>query len=150
MEYLTAFVQTDVAQALMHNWGIKIGSQLIALPGRALPAEMIQFGSRPPTMVANNGDWTRDATSSAILGNMPLRKWTLIFLSRDQRVAEDFDRMLRDVGRGLGMNVADPNVIGLTSDTSITWINGINTAVKDNKVSYRISNSQFFWIFFLF
>ncbi|OQV19385.1 Protein argonaute-3 [Hypsibius exemplaris] len=133
MDYLRQFVETDIAKAVMKNWGIKVGTRLIELPGRVLPPETLFFGSRGPVTVPTNGDWTRDATGNRMLGSKPLIDWTFLYMMRDQPTCIAFDRMLREVGSQMGMNVAPPSILPLGVDTNITWVNGIDVAVQTNK-----------------
>lgn len=136
MEYLDKLKSTDIGKALMDSWGIKISSELLRFGGRVLPPVNLQFGgSRGPVTAPDNGDWTRNATGQAgILGCMPLRNWAIIFQRQNQSIAEDFDRMLRQVGQQLGMTVAEPEPLMLNADTNVTYVDIIKKAVTAHKV----------------
>ena len=136
MEYLDKLKSTDIGKALMDSWGIKISSELLRFGGRVLPPVNLQFGgSRGPVTAPDNGDWTRNATGQAgILGCMPLRNWAIIFQRQNQSIAEDFDRMLRQVGQQLGMTVAEPEPLMLNADTNVTYVDTIKKAVTAHKV----------------
>ena len=96
--------------------------------------ETILFGARG-VPAPSSGDWTRDATSKPLLGAMPLTNWMLCFQKRDEKVAKEFFGMLREVGKVLGINVADPHTTVMTVDTNIAYVNAVSEAVVTNKVN---------------
>ena len=58
----------------------------------------------------SRGDWNRSATSS-VLTPVDLKKWAFLFTERNKTQAQAFCKMMQDVAKRMGIQIATPKVI---------------------------------------
>jgi aubergine len=102
-EFLARVNGSDKAMQILKDWGLKLASSPIGVTARLLDEEMIFFGGGKTQSTGQNADFSRGATSNAVLEVFDLSSWMLIFDKRDQTIADNFEKTLFKISGPTGI-----------------------------------------------
>lgn len=113
-----------------HN--LRMGTSLTKVPGRQLPYEEIQFGNG--TVACNeSADWTMAFRNKTLYHTVDLGRWLLIMPRDLETDANNFFKILQQVARGMGFNIAKPRIEIIQARPRINdYIDPIQKVVKDS------------------
>ena len=133
--FLKAIHENDEAVNVLAEWGFTLPKSTLTVEGRTMAAPKLTFGSGYEEVVNERGDWNRTATNKPVLKCVPLKKWTLIFPSKDERVAKSFiDSMIQQSPR-MGLNCVKPNVVALDIDNVSKYVEAVKKIdVDENQI----------------
>lgn len=133
-DVLHQFVQTvkehEEASIYLTEWGLKLNDSTLPLEGRQLPPEVLHFGKGYKEQVNPKADWGRAATSKQVLTPVPLTKWAVVFVSKNQSIVKQFCQVLSQQGPKMGINVAMPKVVGLDNDRTETYLKAVRAIIE--------------------
>lgn len=133
-DVLHQFVQTvkenQEANIYLTEWGLKLSDSTLPLEGRQLPPEVLHFGKGYKEQVNPKADWGRAATSKQVLTPVPLTKWAVVFVSKNQQIVRSFCQILSQQGPKMGINVAMPKVVGLDNDRTETYLKAVRAIIE--------------------
>ncbi len=90
---------------------MSFGDDLVEIAGRVLRLEPLTWGNRPDLQYnAATADWSRESKGLRLLETKPLDDWLLIFDANSREITENFFRMMKHVGRPIGMEVEQPKM----------------------------------------
>ncbi|XP_063984569.1 piwi-like protein 1 [Diachasmimorpha longicaudata] len=121
---------TPIANELLQYWGLQIEDDLTKLKGRVLSPEIIHFGNGSTFKVNDRADWGRPATTNPLLRSDGMKNWFICFTERDQRVADEFIKMLKRVGGTMKMDIGNPQKVALRNDTTQSYVQEIRKAIN--------------------
>lgn len=110
------------AYAHLRDWGLRLQKETVILQARVLDAETLCFGQNYKEVVRPNADWGRSATSKCVLTPVPLNKWALLYLDKNEAIVRNFCKILQQQGPKMGIPVAMPKVIKLQNDRTETYL----------------------------
>jgi len=76
-------------------------------------------------MVGPKGDWSRAATTKKVLTSVPIASWAIIFPASMESDAKKSCTTLAEQGPRLGIQVARPRVVPITSDRTEAYLNAM-------------------------
>lgn len=101
---------SEESKKALSDFGLDLDPTLVSVRGRQIPREVIQFAGRDVPL-KDNADWTADLRNVNLFSKMfTLTNWTVVTTRKVRRETDEFVKMLQQAGRGLGLNVAQPNV----------------------------------------
>uniref|UniRef100_A0A0C9PZ99 PIWIL1_0 protein n=1 Tax=Fopius arisanus TaxID=64838 RepID=A0A0C9PZ99_9HYME len=121
---------TPLAVEMLKYWGLEIEDDLTRLKGRILPPEVIHFGNGTTCKVNEKADWGRGVTNNPLLRTDGLKNWFLCFIEKDQRIAEEFVKMLKRVGGTMKMEIGNPQKVALRNDSTQNYVQEIRKAIN--------------------
>ncbi|CAH0561242.1 unnamed protein product [Brassicogethes aeneus] len=125
--YLKNIRESEKAQQVLSEWGLRLGSGTIDTYGRQLDNELIYFGGNQigkPT----NADWNRDVGNNKVTGPVDMINWIVFFTQRDRELARRFQDLMQKLGDVMGCRIASPKPVELPNDRTESYM----TACKDN------------------
>lgn len=109
-EFNARLHQSEDSKRAFNEFGLDLDKTLVPVKGRQLPAEVILFAGREVPLT-ENADWTGDLRNVNLYSKQfLLTNWTVITTRRVRRETEEFLKMLQQAGRGLGLQVQQPQV----------------------------------------
>jgi len=117
------------AKKHLSDWGLTLNPNPLSVKGRVLSPEMIFFGGNRRESAGMKGDWGRAATNNPMLTPVPLKKWAIFFLNRNQDAAKEFCKMLAVQGPKMGMPIVQPKAIALPNDRTETYLKEIRQII---------------------
>jgi aubergine len=93
-EFLARVNGSEKAMKILNDWGLSLAKSPIGVTARVLEEEMIFFGEGKKQSTGQNADFSRGATSNAVLEVFDLTSWMLIFDKRDKTIADNFEKTL--------------------------------------------------------
>ncbi|KAH3883086.1 hypothetical protein DPMN_007036 [Dreissena polymorpha] len=118
----------------MGGWNLRFADSMLTLNARVMPQENInQLGSKLQYR-QEEANWSRDMRDKKLKTAVDLQNWVVIFYQRNEpqlrneQQAKDFCGQLKNVGRPMGMNIADPIVVMLRNDRNEYYL----TAIRQN------------------
>lgn len=101
---------SEESQRAFNEFGLDLDKTLVSVRGRQIPREVILF-DRAEVPLKDNADWTGDLRNVKLYSKQAeLKNWTVITTRKIRRETDEFVKMLMQAGRGLGLNVANPQV----------------------------------------
>jgi eukaryotic translation initiation factor 2C len=99
---------------VLKEYNISINLKLIEMEGRVLEAPDVQYGGTPTPsvttskVIAEKGSW--DHRNCKFVNSIPIKKWVVLNFSHriKDSVAYEFASALIRIGKGHGMNIAEP------------------------------------------
>ena len=112
------------------NWNLKLAPESIQLAGRHLNPEKLVLGKNKTFEVSAKADWGRETTKNLMLVPVDLKKWILMFVSKNADVAKSFSNLMAKLAPKMGMNVAAPDMKSLPNDRTETYLNTLREIIK--------------------
>jgi aubergine-like protein len=126
---LQKFVQSvhnsPEANDVLYSWGLELSKEPVILEGRKLDGELIYFAKNRVERVGPNVDWGRATTVLPALTAVSIDKWLLVFPMKNRTAAQSFDRVFRQQGPRIGIQIANPKIISLDNDRVESYLNAI-------------------------
>ena len=120
------------ASSILLNWGLKLAAGSVQLPGRIINPEKLLLGKGFTFAVNSKADWGRETTSNQMLSAVDLKKWVLVYVSKNEAVAQGFVSLITKLAPKMGMKVAQPDMKSLANDRTETYLKTIRDAVNPN------------------
>ena len=134
MQALKKFIKNvnDSAEAssILLNWNLKLAPESIQLAGRHLNPENLVLGKNKTFEVNSKADWGREATSNQMLIAVDLKKWSVLFVNKNEDVAKSFVSLMTKLAPKMGMRVAAPDMKSLPNDRTETYLNTLREIIK--------------------
>lgn len=93
-----------------NEFGLELDKALVSVQGRQIPREAILFAGAE-VKLKDNADWTGDLRNVNLYSKQfALTNWTVLTTRRLGRETNEFLKMLNQAGRGLGLQIAQPQV----------------------------------------
>ena len=80
------------------NWGLKLAPDTLNIMGRQLDPEILFFGKGYKERVNDKADWGRAATSKNVLTAVPLNKWAIVYVDKNDAIVRSFCKCLTQQG----------------------------------------------------
>lgn len=102
--------KSEESQRAFSEFGLELDKTLVSVRGRQIPREVILFAGREVPL-KDNADWTADLRNVNLYSKQfTLNNWTVVTTRKVRRETDEFIKMLAQAGRGLGLNVSQPQV----------------------------------------
>jgi hypothetical protein len=118
--FIKRVTENEDAYSHLTDWGLNLSKETLVLQARKFEPETICFGKNYREVVRPNADWGRAATTKLVLTAVPLNKWAIIFVEKNETVVRNFCKILQQQGPIMGIPVATPKVIKLSNDRTET------------------------------
>ena len=130
------------AEAHLTNWGLNLADEPIEIEGRVLNKDKLFFGNR--NEVATSANFTREASTYAMLTTIPLKNWVIICEKfQIERVVSNFIQNLISHGGRLGMSIEAPRVVGIPSSRINDYVRALQQNInKDTQLATLIVTGQ--------
>eukprot|EP00092_Neocalanus_flemingeri_P023338 GFUD01025304.1.p1 GENE.GFUD01025304.1~~GFUD01025304.1.p1 ORF type:complete len:970 (+),score=314.12 GFUD01025304.1:89-2998(+) len=124
----------DSAEASSHllNWGLRLAPDAIKLEGRLLNPEKLMAGKNFQFTVNSKADWGREITTNHMLTAVDLKKWSVVFVQKNDAVVQNFVSLMIKLSPKMGMKVAQPEMNQLANDRTETYLKAIRDNVNPN------------------
>lgn len=126
--FVSSILESKEAHSHLLNWGLKMSPDTVKLMGRTLDPETLHFGKNYRERVNQNADWGRTATSKAVLTTVPVDKWMIVYVNKNEAVAKQFVKCFQQQGPRMGIEVANPNPHSLPNDRTESFVK----MIRDN------------------
>ena len=113
MTFITKVRTNSEARAHLEDWGFELCPRTLDLDARVLDPEVLCFGNGYRETVSPKADWGRTATTKPVLMAVPVNKWAIFFLDKNEAIVRNFCKVLTQQGPKMGMNYATPKVVFL-------------------------------------
>lgn len=128
------FIQTvndePAAKQLLLDWGLCLSDDIVRLKGRVLPPEKIYFGNSKEFTVSEKADWSSMATRNQVLSPASLQKFCIVYVQRDERVINEFAKILKNVCGTMAIKCGEPIKIPLRNDSAQSYITEIRKMIN--------------------
>lgn len=132
---------SEAAQKLLREWGLSIADEPYEVDGRVLPLEHIILKNNSKVPVELNYSWNNYLRRLGVLRSINLDKWIFLYTVKDAPLAQNFKKMLKQVGPVLGLRVSEPSMIPLKNDRIDSYIYGLRNNIKaDTQVNCKSIN----------
>ncbi|XP_018573756.1 piwi-like protein Ago3 [Anoplophora glabripennis] len=121
--YLSSVKNSEKAQQILNEWGLRIDGGTIDMRARQLDNETIWFGGDQTHRTNNNADWTRAVGENQVTGPVDMINWIVFHTERDTKYAKDFSDTMTRLGGVMGCTIAYPRIIKLADDRTETYMN---------------------------
>jgi len=120
----------DSAEASSHllNWGLRLAPDSVNLEGRVLNPEKLIAGKNFQFNVNSKADWGREITTNHMLNPVDLKKWSIVYVQKNEAVVQNFVSLMVKLSPKMGMKVAQPELSQLANDRTETYLK----AIRDN------------------
>ena len=86
-------------------------------------------------------DWGRAATSKNVLTAVPLNKWAIIYVERNETVVRNFCKIMQQQGPRMGIPIANPKPIKIANDRTESYLKELRSIINTEQQSQcRISH----------
>merc|ERR1719412_2618667 len=128
--YLKRATENKEAYANLRNWGLTLQKDTLNLKGRILDPEFIIFGNRYREQVNPKADWGRAATSKPVLTAVPLNKWAIIYVEKNETVVRNFCKIMQQQGPRMGLQIANPKPIKIANDRTESYLKELRSIIN--------------------
>lgn len=80
------------------------------------------FGNNYREVVRPNADWGRTATTKMVLTPVPLNKWAIVFIEKNENIVKNFCKIMQQQGPKMGIPVSNPRVVKLKDDRTESYL----------------------------
>ena len=80
------------------NWGLKLAPDTLNIMGRQMDPEILFFGKGYKERVNDKADWGRAATSKNVLTAVPLTKWAIVYVDKNDAIVRSFCKCMAQQG----------------------------------------------------
>merc|ERR1719273_2757006 len=91
--------------------------------------EILFFGKGYKERVNDKADWGRAATSKNVLTAVPLHKWAIVYLDKNDAIVRSFCKSMTQQGPRMGLQIALPRCIKLPNDRTETYLKEIRNII---------------------
>ncbi|XP_064633620.1 piwi-like protein 1 [Lineus longissimus] len=123
-EFIRNVKQNEDASKQLEDWGLQLDTDTLNLDGRQLPPEDI-FWRGGQTQGTVQADWGRDLNRQKVISAVDIVNWMVLSTQRDSPKANDFIKMMKQIGPSIGINIRDPHQIHLKDDRVDTYLRSI-------------------------
>ena len=116
---------------MLKEWGLQLPNEPVKLDARTLQPEMVFFGRNQKVPGQVSADWMKYVRSNHAIRAYDIKNWILVYFNKDSRRAQNFASVLRKVGPGMGIDIADPFEVMLREDKIEGYIRGIKSNTTD-------------------
>ena len=88
------------------------------------------LGKKMTFNVNAKADWGRETTSNQMLLAVDLKKWIVLFVSKNADVAKSFVKLTTSQAPRMGMKVGAPNMKSLANDRTETYLATLRETIK--------------------
>ena len=120
------------ASSILLNWGLKLAPTSVQLSGRIVTPEKLLLGKGFTFNVNAKADWGRETTSNQMLTPVDLKKWNVVYVTKNEAVAQNFVSLMVKLAPKMGMKVAQPDMKALANDRTETYVQAIRDVVNPN------------------
>jgi len=120
------------ASSILLNWGLKLAPTSVQLSGRIVTPEKLLLGKGFTFNVNAKADWGRETTSNQMLTPVDLKKWNVVYVTKNEAVAQNFVSLMVKLAPKMGMKVAQPDMKSLANDRTETYVQAIRDIVNPN------------------
>jgi len=122
----------DSAEASSHllNWGLRLAPDAVKLEGRILAPEKLMAGKNFQFQVNAKADWGREITTNHMLTAVDLKKWSVVYVQKNEAVVQNFVQLMMKLSPKMGMKVAQPEMNQLPNDRTETYLKSIRDGVN--------------------
>ena len=110
------------AHAHLRDWGLTLEPNTLNINGRQLDPETLMFGNNYREVVRPNADWGRTATTKMVLTPVPLNKWAIVFIEKNENIVKNFCKIMQQQGPKMGIPVSNPRVVKLKDDRTESYL----------------------------
>merc|ERR1719154_539626 len=75
-------------------------------------------------------NWGRESTNNQMLTAVDLKKWSVVYVSKNEAVAQNFVSLMTKLAPKMGMKVAQPEMKSLANDRTETYLKTIREGVN--------------------
>jgi len=122
------------ASSILLNWGLKLAPTSVQLAGRIINPEKLLLGKGFTFNVNSKADWGRESTNNQMLTAVDLKKWSVLYFSKNEAVAQNFVSLMTKLAPKMGMKVSQPEMKSLPNDRTETYLKtlreGVNPTVQ--------------------
>jgi len=118
------------ASSILLNWGLKLAPMSVQLTGRIINPEKLLLGKGATITVNAKADWGRESTSNQMLTAVDLKKWNVVYVTKNEAVAQNFVSLMTKLAPKMGMRVAQPDLTPLPNDRTETYLKAIRDVVN--------------------
>jgi aubergine-like protein len=123
------YTNQEIAAELA-RWKIEFSKDLLSINARVLNPENIFFKNRKVQEDPQSAEWSREMKQINLIQTFNLTNWVLISSVKTGAQAAEFSRVIQQVGKPFGIEVAKPKEVGLQNDSA----GGFVQAIKENYV----------------
>ncbi|RWS16906.1 piwi-like protein 1 isoform X1 [Dinothrombium tinctorium] len=135
---LQQFIQNvntnEEARRVLEDWGFEFENNPVRTNARQIRPEVLYFGNNKSFEANAKAEWSNDARNSSLLEAKPIERWVLVFTKRDAIKADEFIRMMQQVARPMGFNLANPKKIEIRDEFPATYVG----AIKENSAGAQL------------
>lgn len=117
---------TEESMKVLQEWNLKLERELVAVPARELPSEIIVFGGSNQSPANPKGEWTL-GRGVTLHQPVEINRWVVIFPEAMHDDTVKFLEVLKKSCADMGCNMSDPLLKALASDRQELYINTIQT-----------------------
>ncbi|XP_022914528.2 piwi-like protein Ago3 [Onthophagus taurus] len=121
-KYQKNVAESEQAQKILADWGLKLKSANIDLNARILNNEVIVFGNNQQRPCDSKADFTRDAMRNPVVSPVHLRSWAVVFIDKDNRLANEYVQSTVALSNTLGMQISHPYMCCLNNDKTSSYV----------------------------
>ncbi|XP_077302628.1 argonaute 3 [Arctopsyche grandis] len=123
------------ASKFLTNWGLSLDSFPVSLVARTLPPEIVCFGhksnpNQKTEIRTSNAEWSKEASLYPVIAPVDIINWVVLHTLKDERTVKEFCDCLIRCGQPAGIKIAQPQMIGLRSDTTQEYVNNLRSVIK--------------------
>ena len=75
-------------------------------------------------------DWGRAATSKPVLTAVPLNKWAIIYVEKNETVVRNFCKIMQQQGPRMGLQIANPKPIKIANDRTESYLKELRSIIN--------------------
>jgi len=118
------------ASSILLNWGLKLAPASVQVAGRLITAEKLLLGKGFTFTVNGKADWGRESTNNQMLTPVNLKKWSVVYVNKNEAVAQNFVSLMLKLAPKMGMKVTQPDMTSLPNDRTDTYLKAIREGVN--------------------
>lgn len=117
---------------LLEDWGLKLEESPIGVTARLLGEETMIFGGDKKQGIGPQADFTRAATSNAVIEAYDLTNWVMIYDKQDKATADKFVNTMIKICGPTGMRCANAKRSELPNDRIDSYVNAIRKCMSSD------------------
>ncbi|XP_034947193.1 piwi-like protein Ago3 [Chelonus insularis] len=129
-KFIHSVKSTPEAAKLLEEWGLEMEDDIVTLPGRVLPPEKVFFGNRREVSAGDKADWGSAAVRNQVLRNANMHNWCIAYIQKDERVVNEFCKILRTVCKDIGVGIGEGIKISLKNDSAQCYVTEIRKRIN--------------------
>jgi len=129
LAYIKRVRDNPEAKAHLEDWGFEVCPFTMPLEGRILTPEVMCFGNNYRETVTPKADWGRAATTKPVLTAIPVTKWAIFYVDKNEKIVQNFCKCIQQQGIKMGINYSAPKPVKLANDRTETYLAKIRDAI---------------------